>query len=421
MPMPDTAARLGLEARIDLERFWQTVEGSAGIGKGRPGGLSRLSLTDSDKAMRDLFVTWCQDAGLVVSIDELGNIFARRAGWSDAEDPILIGSHLDTQINGGRFDGVAGVLAGLEVCRTLDDLGHVTKRPITVVNWTNEEGARFSPPMVASGCFAGRYTADWVRDRIADDGCRFGDELERIGYRGPVPCGGHAADAYFELHIEQGPILDATRKKVGVVTDGLLVHGMLVEFTGETAHTGPWPMEKRRNALVAGARWLTSVDDLGWDFAGSGGKATAARLSAWPNKPGILSESALAVCDVRHADPTAARVMTTRMKRAVGEAAIRSGCEARIVDEWSYGGDIFDPGLIALVRAKAEALRCDWMELSSQASHDAYFMAEHCPSVMIFVPCKDGITHNNHESCERDDLDAGLNVLLHAVVERADR
>ena len=416
-----TQAVFDAGTRVDLGRFWQTIGGSAEIGKGRVGGLARLSLTDSDKVMRDLFVSWCKQANLKVTIDELCNVFARRDGLSNDEAPIMIGSHLDTQINGGRFDGIAGVLAGLEVCKTLEARGYVTKRPIVVVNWTNEEGARFSPPMVASGCFTGRYTADWVRDRIADDGCRFGDELERIGYRGPVPCGNQAVDAYFELHIEQGPLLDAGRKQIGVVTDGLLVHGMMVEFTGETAHTGPWPMEKRRNALVAGARWLTAVDDIGWDFAGSGGKATAARLSAWPNKPGILSETALGVCDVRHEEPTVARVMVTRMRRAAQEAAIRSGCDMRIVDEWSYGGDIFDADLVSLVRGKAGAMGYDWIDISSQASHDAYFMAEHCPAVMIFVPCKDGITHNSLESCEIEDFDAGVNLLLHAVVDRADR
>ena len=290
------------DTRIDIERFWATIERSAEIGPGRPGGLSRLALSDADKQMRDEFASWCRDGGLSLRIDGIGNIFARRAGTDNGLPPVVIGSHLDTQINGGRFDGIAGVLAGLEICRTLDAIGHRTRRPIEVVNWTNEEGGRFSPPMVGSGCFVGAYPLDWARGRMDDDGKSIGEELARIGYLGemePIP---HAFDAYFEFHIEQGPHLDREGMQVGVVTGGYPSTGMLVEFRGETAHTGPWPMERRKNALVAGARLLVAVDDLGWHYAGSGGKATAARLVAWPNKPGILSDWAQAVCDVRHPD-----------------------------------------------------------------------------------------------------------------------
>lgn len=407
--------------RVNLERFWDTIAQSAEIGIGRPGGLSRLSLTDSDKTMRDLFRGWCESAGLDVTIDELGNIFGRRAGLDDTLPPVFIGSHLDTQINGGRFDGIAGVLAGLELCRTLNDIGYRTRRPIVVVNWTNEEGARFSPPMVASGCFSGKYTADWVRDRVSDDGARFGAELERIGYRGSQPCGGYPVDSYFELHIEQGPVLHAEGRQIGIVVNSLHCHGMLVEFSGETAHTGPWPMELRKNALVAGARWLTAVDDIGWDYAGTGGKATAARLSAWPNKPGILSDHAIAVCDVRHSDPTTARVMVEKMTRSLGEAAAKAGCGFKVGDEWWYGGEIFNADLVTLTRDLAIEFGFNYRDLPSQASHDAYYMASYCPTAMIFVPCKDGITHNNLESCELSDFEAGANVLLHAVVARADR
>lgn len=276
------------ETRIDLERFWSTIQRSAEIGKGREGGLARLALTDSDREIRDQFVEWCKAAGLTVEIDEMGSVFGCRAGRDDTLPPIFIGSHLDTQINGGRFDGIAGVLAGLELVRTLNDIGHVTKRPIVVVNWTNEEGARFSPPMVASGVFVGRYELDWAHDLLADDGPRLGDELERIGYKGNRPCRGDV-DAYFELHIEQGPILDAEKRQVGVVTGGYPSYGMRVRFDGETAHTGPTPMDLRHNALIAGARFLTAVDDIGWDFAVMDGKATGSQLAAWPNKPGILS------------------------------------------------------------------------------------------------------------------------------------
>lgn len=409
------------ETRVSLDRFWSTIEASAQIGTGRPGGLSRLTLTDSDREMRDLFVSWCRDAGLAVEIDELGSIFARREGTDPDLPPIYIGSHLDTQINGGRFDGIAGVLAGLELVRCLNDLGHVTRRPIVVVDWTNEEGARFSPPMVASGCFVGKYERDWVYALEADDGPRFGDELERIGYKGAMPCKAGDIDAYFELHIEQGPILDAEKRQVGVVTGGYPSHGVRVRFEGETAHTGPTPMDLRHNALIAGARFLTAVDDIGWDFAVGDGKATGSRLAAWPNKPGILSDTAQCIADVRHPDPITARVMAEKMRRAAHAAAAMAGCRAIFEDEWSWGGDIFDAELIAGIRDEAVRQGWNWRDIQSQAGHDAYHMALHCPTAMIFTPCKGGITHNNNESCEPADFEAGLNMLLHAVVKRADR
>ncbi|MGX1790486.1 Zn-dependent hydrolase [Bosea sp. NPDC055332] len=408
-------------ARIDIGRFWTTIERSGEIGIGRPGGLSRLALGDSDKEARDVFIDWCRQAGLSVRIDGIGNIFARRAGQDDSLPPVVMGSHLDTQVNGGRFDGIAGVLGGLEVCRTLDQLGHRTKRPIEVVNWTNEEGGRFSPPMVGSGCFTGAYTLEWALGRRDDDGRTIGEELDRIGYRGEMEQAPHPFDAYVEFHIEQGPILDREGMQVGVVTGGFASTGMLVEFKGETAHTGPWPMERRRNALIAGARLLVAVDDLGWEHAGSGGKATASRLVAWPNKPGILSDWAQATCDVRHADPEATAVMAERVRRAVHEAAARADCTAEILDVWNWGGKVFAEELIEQVRSTSLGLGYRTRDILSQAGHDAYFVARHAPATMIFAPCKGGITHNNQELCTPDDLEPGLNVLLHTVVARADR
>lgn len=409
------------DQQIDPARFWSTIQLSAQIGVGREGGLSRLALSDSDKAMRDAFCELCRDAGLTVRVDGVGNIFARRAGREDDLPPVLMGSHLDTQANGGCFDGIVGVLGALEVIRTLNDIGHVTRRPLEIVNWTNEEGARFSPPMLASGSFAGRYDPEWVYGRKADDGATFGDELRRIGYLGDAPVGGWKPDAYFELHIEQGPVLDAEGVQVGIVTHGYRSHGFLVEFKGETAHTGPWPMERRRNALLGAARLLVEVDDIGWDFAGSGGKATAAHLVAWPNRAGILSDWAQAICDVRHEDPTSADVMAERTRRAMGVAAARSGTTVEILDHWVWGGRIFDEGLIDTVRRQAGAFGYSHRDLPSQAGHDAYFLARVCPTAMIFTPCAGGITHNNAEFASIEQLQPGANVLLHSVVERADR
>jgi len=411
---------LPTEIRADLGRFLATLDASSAIGQGRPGGLCRLALTEADRQMRDLFVQWCNEAGLRVTVDGIGSIFARREGVEDLP-PVLLGSHLDTQENGGRFDGIVGVLGALEVVRRLNDLGIATRRPIEIVNWTNEEGARFSPPMVASGCFVGDYDLEWALGLKDAEGTTVGQALDAIGYRGPAAVGGREIDSYFELHIEQGDVLDRTGHEVGIVTHAYASHGILVEYRGETAHTGPWPMARRKNALVAGARLLVAVDDLGWEYAATGGKATAARLSASPNKAGLLSDWAEAVCDVRHQDPEVAELMRVRMSRAVAEAGIRSGCETRILDQWSWGGDIFDAAMVGHVRDAADRLGFRGLELPSQAGHDAYFLAKHVPTAMIFTPCKDGITHNHNEMATPAMLEPGLNVLLHAVTARADR
>ncbi|AWM87788.1 Zn-dependent hydrolase [Microvirga sp. 17 mud 1-3] len=412
---------LSASSRVNLERFWSTIERSAEIGKGREGGLSRLALSDADKEIRDVFVAWCREAGLSVSVDQVGNIFGRREGQDNSLPPVLMGSHLDTQANGGRFDGIVGVLGALETVRTLNDLGHVTRRPIEIVNWTNEEGARFSPPMLASGCFAGTYPLDWAHKRPSDDGATFGEELRRIGYLGEAPVGSRELDAYFELHIEQGPVLDAEKVQVGVVTHAYTSYGFLAEFKGETAHAGPCAMDLRRNALIAAARLLVTVDDLGWDYAATGGKSTGSRLVAWPNKAGIISDWAQAICDVRHDDPRAAAAMAERVRRAIGEAAARAGCSVEILDSWNWGGAIFDPELVSGIRRQAASLGYTHRDLPSQAGHDAYFLARVCPTAMIFTPCRDGITHNNNELATREDIEPGLNVLLHSVIARADR
>jgi N-carbamoyl-L-amino-acid hydrolase len=411
----------GSSPKINMDRFMSMIDRSAEIGVGREGGLARLALTDSDKAMRDLFVEWCTDAGLSVRIDATGNIFAHRAGLDDSLPPVLIGSHLDTQANGGRFDGIVGVLGGLEVVRALNEAGHMTKRPLRIVNWTNEEGARFSPPMLASSCFAGVCTTEWAHARPADDGPTFGEELARIGYLGDEVPGSWPVDSYFELHIEQGSVLYDENAEVGIVTHGYISHGLLIEFAGETAHTGPWPMEKRRNALVAAARFLVAVDDIGWKRAATGGKSTAARLVAWPNKPGILSDWAQVVCDVRHEEQAIADHMLEEALVAFAAVQKQTQCTGKILDRWDWGGRIFDEGMIGIVRQAVSASGYRVRELPSQAGHDAYLLAKVCPTAMIFTPCRDGITHNNKEFASRDDLAPGLTVLLESVLNRANR
>lgn len=406
---------------LDAERLWSTIRRSGEIGVGREGGLARVALTDADRQMRDEFCAWCRAAGLTLTVDAVGNLFARRAGRDDSLAPVVMGSHLDTQINGGRYDGIVGVLAALEVMRAFDDAGIVTRRPLEIAVWTNEEGARFSPPMVGSAAFAGVHPVDWVYDRRADDGATLGEELRRIGYLGRAPVGGRALDAYFELHIEQGPELDRLGIPVGVVTHGYTAHGFIIDVEGETAHTGPWPMDKRRNALVGAAMLAVAVNDIGWKYHATGGKGTAARIVAWPNKPGILSDYAQFTGDVRHDDPATADAMRAEFMAALADCARRSNCAMKIFDEWHWGADIFDRDMVALVRNAARLLGHASLDIASQAGHDAYHIARIAPTAMIFTPCREGITHNNREHADLATTMPGVEVLAHAVRARADR
>ncbi|MGE0698367.1 MAG: Zn-dependent hydrolase [Hyphomicrobiaceae bacterium] len=406
---------------IDADRLWASIMASAEVGKASRGGLRRLSLGDEDKAMRDLFARWVAEAGYALTVDRLGSMFARREGREPGLAPVLIGSHLDTQAAGGRFDGILGVLAGLEVLRTLDAAGIATRRPIEVVNWTNEEGARFPPPMVASLIFSGGESLDWALARADKAGLTIGDELARIGYAGSAPVGGRPFDAYFELHIEQGPRLDAARVPVGIVTGGFPTRGMRIEIRGETAHVGPTPMDRRHNALVGASHVAVAVDDIGWRYAAGEGKTTAARLDLWPNLPGIISEGATLYCDLRHPDPAKLEAMVGELEVALAYCASRSRCRIEIAERWGFGGLAFDAGLIGLLREAARELGHATLDLQSEAGHDAYNMAACGPACMIFSPCKDGISHNEAESMTMEDMVPGANVLLHAVLARADR
>src|SRR5215471_17815464 len=301
---------------VDGDRLWTTLERSGEIGPGRAGGLRRLALSVDDGIMRDQFVEWCRAAGCAITTDRVGNVFARRSGTEDNLPPVVIGSHLDTQVAGGRYDGILGVLAGLEILRTLNDHKIATRRALEVVSWSNEEGARFQPPMMASAAFAGRLPVEFVLQQVDDGGLSFGDELSKIGYAGIAPVGRRAQDAYFELHIEQGPVLERMGVPIGIVTGGYAVHGMHIDVIGETAHSGPTPMDKRRNALVGAAMIAVAVNEIGWRYHATEGKSTVPRLVCWPNKPGILSSYAQVTVDVRHADPAEAEKMRSEMVTA---------------------------------------------------------------------------------------------------------
>jgi beta-ureidopropionase / N-carbamoyl-L-amino-acid hydrolase len=403
---------------IDGSRLWQTLMASAAIGAGAKGGLSRLALTDDDKAMRDLFVRWCHDAGCTVTVDRVGNIFARRAGLEPALKPVMIGSHLDTQVAGGRFDGVLGVLAGLEVIRTLDDRGIRTRRPIEVVCWTNEEGVRFQPPMMGAGAFVGAHGVDWVLSQTDDDGALLGEELARIGYAGERDRDRSDIHCYFELHIEQGPELDEEGIHVGIVTGGFTSFGAEIRFVGENAHSGSTSMKARKDALAAAAIMIAKINEIGWAYEPKG-RATAARIKVCPNRYGIIADLAEVSVDVRHPDPNISREMYAKALEVMRAAARQTRVEGLVVREWSFGDIAFDASLINLVRTVSADLGVSHRHLLSAAGHDAYHLSGIAPTAMIFTPCKGGVTHNEAEDIERDDTVPAVNVLLNAVLRRA--
>jgi N-carbamoyl-L-amino-acid hydrolase len=405
---------------IDEDRLWSTLERSAEIGIGKAGGLRRMALSDDDKIMRDQFVEWCKSCGCSITVDAAGSIFARRAGREDHLPPVLVGSHLDTQAAGGRFDGILGVLAGLEILRTLEDNGITTRRPIEVVNWTNEEGARFAPPMAASCVFAGIQPIEWLHDLLDDDGIRFGDELERIGYLGDVPVGGRYLDSYFELHIEQDALMEDEEKSVGVVTGGYASHALTCVFRGECAHTGPTEMKKRRNAMIGASYFLAAVNDIGWDYEPVG-RASASRMIIWPNKFGILPEYTEVTVDMRHLDRAKTDEMVAKTRVALKEAALKGNVDYEITAEWTFGDEVFDPDCAQLVRDAATARDISQMDIKSIAGHDAYYISRIAPTALVFSPCVNGITHNEAEDVKREPTIEAVNVFFDAVVARADR
>lgn len=407
------------QIEINADRLFETIDRSAQIGVGKAGGLRRLALSDADKQVRDEFVEWCRAAGCTVRVDQAGNIFARMEGRENLP-PILVGSHLDTQMAGGRYDGILGVLAGLELVRCLNDHAITPKRPIEIVNWANEEGARFAPPMAASSVFAGTKSLEWLYALTDDDGLTYGDELARIGYKGDAEAKAFEIDAYFELHIEQAPELYEKGLSVGVVTGGYKSHGMNVIFHGETAHSGPTAMDKRHNALVGAAKFISVINDIGWEYAPIG-KSTASRLNVWPNKNGILPEYAETTVDMRHKDQATTDEMVAKAYKALDEAAKAAQVTCEIESEWSFGTEVFDQNCIDLVSNVARDRGIEPLLMRSQAGHDAYNMCAVAPTALIFCPCVDGITHNESEDVERTPTVQAVNVLLHSVLARANR
>jgi N-carbamoyl-L-amino-acid hydrolase len=404
---------------INGDRLWQSLMEMAKIGATEKGGVCRLALSDLDKAGRELFIRWCEQAGCTVSVDRMGNIFARRPGRNPRLAPVLAGSHLDTQPTGGRFDGVYGVLAGLEVIRTLNDLDYETEAPIEVVCWTNEEGSRFSPPMVGSGVFAGVFDLGYGLERPDNvTGVKLGAELERIGFAGPVPAGGREVAAYFEAHIEQGPILEDQRKPVGIVTGAQGQRWYEITVTGQEAHAGPTPMRKRRDALVGSARMIDAVNRIGLAHSPHA-CATVGFVQVSPNSRNTIPGRVFFTVDFRHPEDAVLTTMDRELRAACAETAGAIGLEAEVKEFWYFPPTPFDKSCVASVRKATETLGYPHMDIISGAGHDAVYMARVAPTAMIFVPCVGGISHNEIEDAKPEDLAMGCAVLLNAVLERA--
>jgi N-carbamoyl-L-amino-acid hydrolase len=404
--------------RIDRNRLWQSLMTLAKIGGTEKGGVCRIALTDLDREGRDLFVKWCREAGCAIEVDRMGNIFARRPGKNPKLPAIGTGSHLDSQPTGGKFDGAYGVMAGLEVIRTLNDHGIETEAPVEVVVWTNEEGSRFAPAMVASGVFAGVFDEAYGLSRADPDGKTMGEELQRIGYAGELACGGRPYGAFFEAHIEQGPILEAEKKTIGVVTGAQGQRWYEIWLTGQEAHAGPTPMTVRHDALLGAAKLVQEANRIGLSEA-PWGRATVGMMQVSPNSRNTIPGHVFFTVDFRHPDDAALTRMDAALRGSAEKVAKEIGLELKLEQIWYSPPVAFAKPCVDAVRQASKALGMNAMEIVSGAGHDAVYVSRVAPTGMIFVPCENGISHNEVENATPDDIGAGCDVLLHAMLERA--
>lgn len=402
-------------ARVNGERLWDSLMEMAQIGGTPKGGVSRLALTDEDRRGRDLFVAWCTAAGCSIRVDAMGNIFARRAGRHDHLAPVLTGSHGDSQPAGGKFDGIYGVLAGLEVLRTLNDLGIETDRPIEVVNWTNEEGSRFAPAMISSGVYAGVFDLEYGLSREDKAGVTIGQALQQIGYAGPHPVGGQAVHAAYELHIEQGPILEAQDLTIGVVTGAQGQRWYEVELCGRSAHAGTTPMDHRLDALLGFARVVEAVNQIGL-AQGAEGRATVGMANIFPNSRNVVPGRVFFSVEFRHPDEAVLAVQDQQLHEAVARIAEGIGLQASVKQIFQYAPIAFDKDCVDVVQAAAQALGYSHRRMISGAGHDACYLNQIAPTAMIFVPCVDGLSHNEAEEIHPHWSTAGADVLLQAIL-----
>jgi beta-ureidopropionase / N-carbamoyl-L-amino-acid hydrolase len=406
--------------RIDGKRLWNLLMSLAEIGATPKGGVRRLTLTDIDKRGRDRFRAECEAAGLQVRVDAIGNMFARREGRDPKRLPVLFGSHLDSQPSGGKFDGALGVLAGLEVMRSLNDLAIVTEAPIELVNWTDEEGSRFGHSLMGSGVWSGVYSLDKAYGLTDVDGVTVETALNSIGYHGDQPAAAFAADAYFELHIEQGPILERETKQIGIVTGAQAQVWYDVRTIGQDSHAGTTPPSTRKDALVCAARIIDLVDRM-MRVRGEDGRGTVGQLRVLPNSRNVIPGEVRFSAEFRHPSDAEVERLDIEFRREAAAIARHFGIGLELNTLFKIPAQPFDPACIDLVRQGAAKLGYSAREIVSGAGHDAVYVARHVPTAMIFTPCKDGLSHNEAESIRPEEAEAGCQVLFEAVLARANR
>lgn len=405
--------------KINGQRLWASLMAMAEIGATARGGSCRLALSDEDRAGRELFAHWCTEAGMTLSVDPIGNLFARRPGSDPHAAPVMMGSHLDTQPEGGRFDGVYGVLAGLEVLRTLNDLGVQTRKPLEVVVWTNEEGARFTPAMFGSAVFTGVMALDAALAVRDADGISVAQALQRTGYAGNRPLGG-AVDAYFEAHIEQGPILEDNAKSIGVVSGGQAIRWLDVQVEGMAAHAGTTPMPLRKDALYGAAQMILAVEQVAADFAPQG-LTTVGELSVAKSSRNTIPGRLTFTVDLRHHHDQQIAAMEQQVEERLERIARERGLKVRIDRHWLSPATPFDAECVAAVQQAVDGLGYPQQSIVSGAGHDAILLARYCPTAMVFIPCVGGLSHNEAEDVLPEDVRQGADVLLNAVLARAGR
>ncbi|MBB4123450.1 Zn-dependent hydrolase [Martelella radicis] len=413
------AAFAGENMRINGDRLWDAIMEMARIGPGIAGGNNRQTLTDEDAEGRALFQKWCDDAGLTMGVDKMGSMFMTRPGTDPDALPVYVGSHLDTQPTGGKYDGVLGVLSALELVRTLNDLNIKTKHPIVVTNWANEEGARFAPAMLASGVFAGVHTLDYAYDRKDPEGKAYGDELKRIGWLGEEEVGARKMHAYYEYHIEQGPILEAEKKEIGVVTHCQGLWWLEFTLTGKEAHTGSTPMAMRVNAGLAMARILEMVQKVAMD-AQPNAVGGVGQMFFKPNSRNVLPGTVTFTVDIRTVDQDKLDGMRAAIEKQAAQICDDLGVGCSVEPVGHFDPVTFDPELVKNVRDAAVELGYSHMDIVSGAGHDACWAAKVAPATMVMCPCVDGLSHNEAEDISKEWATAGADVLLRAVLKTAE-
>jgi N-carbamoyl-L-amino-acid hydrolase len=411
-----TSAPAGL--RIDGSRLWQSLMDLARIGGTAKGGVCRLALTDLDRQGRDQFVRWAQALGCSIRVDAIGNIFARRAGSDDSLPPVMTGSHIDTQPTGGKFDGNYGVLAGLEVLHTLNDHGIRTRAPLEVAVWTNEEGSRFVPVMMGSGVFAGAFTLEHALQQRDAQGTSVAEALQAIGYAGAAGPVAHPVGAYFEAHIEQGPVLETHERVIGVVQAALGQRWYDVQIRGMEAHAGPTPMEMRKDALLAASELVAAVNRIAMDRLPHG-RGTVGQLEVHPNSRNVIPGTVKMSVDLRAPDDTMLGSMDAALRQVCQDIAAAWRVDIGVEQVVYFPPQPFTPSLVQAVQRNAQDLGYSTMDVVSGAGHDAVYVARLAPAAMIFVPCADGISHNEIEDADPAHLEAGCNVLLRAMLDAA--